>query len=302
MRVMLMQLIEHAAAALLERLRHRLPQVTTDDAQAKLFATLGFVEEALPEALKPLLVPLALHERFIDADDLEAMARIADASYSRAAIEQVLISLEIAGLLHAHSRGIYTLHPALTGFLRARPSASDATATAWERAFVDVMGRLADQVAPKSLHVQRPFFALHSANFHAALTAAEHVEMDLHGAALAQTLAAYAENQRDFAQAEQWYRKSLAISEKQGNEHGAASTYHQLGIIAQEQRDSAQAGQWYIRSIVIYLRYNDRYSLRIAAQSFLRCYAQAPPAIQATLKALWENAGLGPLPAENAQE
>jgi hypothetical protein len=34
----------------------------------------------------------------------------------------------------------------------------------------------------------------------------------------------------------------LAISEKQGNEHGAASTYHQLGRIAQEQRDFAQAG------------------------------------------------------------
>jgi hypothetical protein len=38
--------------------------VATDEAQAKLFATLSFVEEALPEALKPLLVPLALHERF----------------------------------------------------------------------------------------------------------------------------------------------------------------------------------------------------------------------------------------------
>ena len=80
-------------------------------------------------------------------------------------------------------------------------------------------------------------------------------------------------------------------------------TYHQLGQqLPEEQRDFAQAGQWYMRSIVIFLRYNDRYSLRIAAQSFLRCYAQAPPAVQATLKALWENAGLGPLPAENAQE
>ena len=105
---------------------------------------------------------------------------------------------------------------------------------------------------------------------------------------------------RDFAQAEQWYRKSLAISEKQGNEHGAASTYHQLGSIAEEQRDFAQAGQWLIRSIVICLRYNDHYHLQMATQNFLRCYAQAPPAVQATLKALWENAGLGPLPAENA--
>jgi hypothetical protein len=43
----------------------------------------------------------------------------------------------------------------------------------------------------------------------------------------------------------QWYKKSLAIKEKQGNEHGAASTYHQLGRIAQEQRDFGAAEQWY---------------------------------------------------------
>jgi hypothetical protein len=51
MRVMLTQLAEHSATELLGRLRHRLPQAAEDDAQAKLFATLGFVEEALPEAL-----------------------------------------------------------------------------------------------------------------------------------------------------------------------------------------------------------------------------------------------------------
>jgi len=224
MRVMLTQLAEHSAAELLERLRHRLPQAAEDDAQAKLFATLDFVEEALPEALKPLLVPLALHKRFVDADYLEAMAGIADTSYSRTTIDQVLTSLEIAGLLHAHGQGIYALHPALTGFLRARPSVSDATDTAWQRAFVEVMGQLADRIAPEPLHVQRPFFALHSANFHTALTAAEHVGMDRHGAFLTQALAVYALHQRDFVQAEQWYRKSLAISEKLGDEHGAAIT------------------------------------------------------------------------------
>ena len=115
-------------------------------------------------------------------------------------------------------------------------------------------------------------------------------------------LGSIAEEQRDFAQAEQWYHKSLAINEKLGNGPVAAMTYHHLGIIAEAQRDFVQAGQWYMRSIVIFLRYNDRYSLRITAQNFLRCYTQAPPAIQAPLKALWENAGLGPLPAENAQE
>ena len=60
-----------------------------------------------------------------------------------------------------------------------------------------------------------------------------------------------AQEQRDFAGAEQWYRKSLAIEEKQGNEHGAAITYHQLGRIAQEQRDFAGAEQWYRKALAI---------------------------------------------------
>jgi tetratricopeptide (TPR) repeat protein len=60
-----------------------------------------------------------------------------------------------------------------------------------------------------------------------------------------------AEEQRNFAAAEQWYRKSLAIKEKQGNEHGAASTYHQLGRITQEQHNFAAAEQWYKRSLTI---------------------------------------------------
>lgn len=342
MRVMLTQLAEHSAAELGERLRHRLPQTATDDAQAKLFATLSFVEDALPEALKPLLVPLALHERFVDADYLEAMASIADASQNRAAVDHLLNSLEIAGLLHAYGQGIYALHPALTGFLRARSSVSAATGTAWQGAFVEVMGRLADRVAPAPLHVQRPFFALHSSNLHTALAAAEFMDMERHGAALATALAFYAQNQRnltqaeqwyrkalvieeklgneqstaatyhqlgriaqeqhDFAQAEQWYRKALAINEKLGNEQNAALTYHQLGIMAAEQRDFAQAGQWLIRSIIIYCRYDDQHHMPRAAQNFLRCYAQAPPAVQSTLKALWEGAGLGPLPEANTQE
>ena len=60
-----------------------------------------------------------------------------------------------------------------------------------------------------------------------------------------------AQEQRDFAAAEQWYRKSLAIKEKQGNEHGAAISYHQLGMIAAEQRDFAAAEQWYRKSLAI---------------------------------------------------
>ena len=71
--------------------------------------------------------------------------------------------------------------------------------------------------------------------------------------------AGHAQEQRDFAQAEQWYRKSLAIKEKLGNEHGAAGTYHHLGRLAQEQRDFAQAEHWYRKALAIKEKLGDEH-------------------------------------------
>ena len=53
-----------------------------------------------------------------------------------------------------------------------------------------------------------------------------------------------AHEQRDFAGAEQWYRKSLEIKERRGDEHGAASTYGQLGILAGFQERWDEAARW----------------------------------------------------------
>ena len=83
---------------------------------------------------------------------------------------------------------------------------------------------------------------------------------DEHGAAIAYgQLGTIAQEQCDFASAEQWYRKSLAIFEKQGNEHSAAITYHRLGMIAQEQRDFASAEQWYRKSLAIEEKQGDEH-------------------------------------------
>ena len=114
-----------------------------------------------------------------------------------------------------------------------------------------------------------------------------------HGAATTyHQLGIIAADQRDFAQAEQWYRKSLAIAEKQGNEHGAATTYHQLGIIAAEQRDFAQAGQWYLTAIAGLTNADDTHSLKIAAGSYWRLYQVAPAAERDQLRAMWEDASI----------
>ncbi len=55
------------------------------------------------------------------------------------------------------------MHPALTGYLRSTslPEAAPETRDAWTRALVEVMGRLADALAPRELHEQRVAFTAH---------------------------------------------------------------------------------------------------------------------------------------------
>ena len=110
--------------------------------------------------LQPLLLPLGLHERFVGADFLEAMAQRVDPVSSRADIERLLAMLVVSGLLRPLGQDIHENAPGLDRFLRARPvvEQDNGQRDAWRRTFVDVMGSLADHLAQKELHEQRgPF-------------------------------------------------------------------------------------------------------------------------------------------------
>ena len=289
MRVILPHLQLNSPLQLTTALKANLLKFASQDAEsAKLFATLRFVEEGLPQPLLRLLIPLALHDRFVDADDVKQMGAQAAEPVDERDVDRLLHALNVAGLLQDRGNGIHEMHPALGRYLHLTvfAPASEIDRDQWCRLFVDRMARIADYWAPKQLHEQRPVFHLHGSNFRRALAEAERLAIDEMLAALIQSLAAFAQHtrnfreaaalflrlarasatyeagayhqlgiiaqeQRDYATAEQWYRKSLAIKEKQGNEHGAASTYHQLGIIAQEQRDYATAEQWYRKSLAI---------------------------------------------------
>ncbi len=295
MRVILPRLEKLSAAQVLAALQSNLDafDLGDDQQQTKLFATLRFVEQSLPEELQELLVPLAMHEGFLDVDYLEYMSKSVDAKWSRAEIDRLIGALVAAGLLWQVRQVIYRMHPLLTSFLRATrlEGSSPEGCESWARAFAEVMASVADAFTPKELHEQRTLFHVHGVNFRYALREAERLGMKKHVAALTQSLATYALNtrnfaeaaklyeglansekasgndegeavsyhqlgmiaaeQRDFAAAEQWYRKSLAIKEKQWDEHDAAGTYHQLGMNAQEQRDLAAAEQWYRKALAI---------------------------------------------------
>lgn len=50
---------------------------------------------------------------------------------------------------------------------------------------------------------------------------------------------------------------------QQGNEHSAASTYHQLGVVAQERRDFAAAWTWSLRAYSTFAKFKDEHNLGI---------------------------------------
>jgi hypothetical protein len=101
---------------------------------------------------------------------------------------------------------------------------------------------------------------------------------------------------RDFAAAERWYQRSLAIEEKHGNEHGAAITYGQLGIIAGLQSHFVESGRWLIRCIMAFANQHDSQGAERNVHNFLIFYRQASPDDQAKLRQIWEEAGLRPFP------
>jgi tetratricopeptide (TPR) repeat protein len=235
---------------------------------------------------------IALHESYLDSDYLEEMAKQVDPAWKRQRIDELVVALANVGLLRDVGENTYEIHPLLTSYLRSRGAAPEAC----QRAFVDVMGRLADQLAPREYYQQRVSFLLHGANFHFALQLSQRLAMDQHFVALTRSLAAYAHNSRNlveasrlyselavhwaargetqgeaaayhqlgtvaleqwnFATAREWYLKCLAIREKHGDLQGAAGSYHQLGRIAEEQGDFATAREWYVKSLGIKEKHN----------------------------------------------
>ena len=136
-------------------------------------------------------------------------------------------------------------------------------------------------------------FAAAEAWSHKALAINERLGNEDGTASTYQQLGIIAQEQRDFAAAEAWYRKSLVIKERQGNEHGAATTYHQLGIVAGLRGRFEEAGQWTLKALCIFTRTNDEHSAMKPADIFAQLFRATDAPTQAKLRAMWAEAGLG---------
>src|SRR5262249_15579169 len=139
MRVVLPRLENRTAAELVTALQSNFEALklnTADELEARLYATLRLATDALPAEWQPLLIPLALHEGFVDGVLLECMAKLVDDDLARPSIDGFLQALADGGLLRDCGQAVYEMHPALTSHLRSVGKANpNAAEEPWTRAF-----------------------------------------------------------------------------------------------------------------------------------------------------------------------
>ena len=272
MRAILPKLASQTAERVLVELDRYQPQSSSEDpVEQRLHTTLRYVENGLPEVLRPLLMPIGLHEGYVYADFLAAVAKESGQSYTLAQVSQALEMLEVAGLVRGVGNYVYEMHPALGRYLRT-PSSQTTNADmdavrqqAWEQGFCAVMAGLANHCAPKQLHEQRPIFELFGGSFERALALSlARGELNEVGA-LQQAQAVYAFNTRNLPLAAQRFEAYAATCERRQREDLEAAPYQQLGRVAQKRRDFDAAEAWYSKSLAIIERQGNEYD---AAQSY----------------------------------
>ncbi len=95
-----------------------------------------------------------------------------------------------------------------------------------------------------------------------------------------------AQEQRQWAQAEGYYRQALAINIEFNDRYEQASTYHQLGTMAQAQRQWAQAREYYLQALTTYQTFQDTHNGGIVSQSLGRLWHECDDAaLKASLPA-----------------
>jgi hypothetical protein len=331
MRAVLLRLDQTSARDLLQELEQGFVVDDADgqdDSTRRIYSALSLLETEFPPEYTAALQFIGLHQRYVQGDMLAAMIKSSEIASNQQIIADCLHVLERAGLVHVLQKDLYAMHPALSGYLQQQhPAETDA-----QIAFVGLMGRFADHLASKQLHEQRAPFYYHGANFHAALALAVALEVPDAIAVLTQSLAAFAQNnrdfqgakrlfemlsdhcnqqgnehgaaityhqlgriaeeQRDFKQAEQWYLKSLAITEKQGNEHGAASTYAQLGFLKQSQQYWIIAAQWFIKAVIAFVKTNDLHKASTVSKWYVDLLQQSDDHYHEEIRQRWQQAGL----------
>ena len=253
MRVVLPQLEDKSAATLLAAMVENLEALGLkgEETWERLQATMRFVIQGLPVELQPLLIPLALHKRFIIAGFLEYIATQVDSSWTGQKIDHFFEMLSLAGLVQEVYPSLYEIHPALTGFLQEYTHSANDNRDAWVRAFVNLMAYLADDFAQQPLHEKWGRFHVHGSSFYVALAEATAHGMDKETATLIQAIATYWKDSRNYEAAGELFLRLAGHCNKCGYKDMEASAYNQLGGIAEKQRKFPAAFNWFNKSLEI---------------------------------------------------
>ena len=97
-------------------------------------------------------------------------------------------------------------------------------------------------------------------------------------------------------------QKIAGDKEKQGDEHGAAITYHNLGFLALGQGEHETAGRWLIRAARGFWATRDQYAFAKTAHVYRDLLRQAPDGLRAELIALWDQNKLPEMPSREKFE
>jgi tetratricopeptide (TPR) repeat protein len=81
-----------------------------------------------------------------------------------------------------------------------------------------------------------------------------------------------AQEQRQWAQAERYYRQALEIYVEFNDRYEQVGTYHQLGRVAEEQRQWAQAREYFLKDLEISAELGDEHDLGITLRSLARLW------------------------------
>jgi CHAT domain-containing protein/NB-ARC domain-containing protein len=327
-RAVLLKLGKTSITTLLKVLKQNLNDTEQKNLTARTDVALGLLETSFPPEYTAILQFIGLHQRYMQLNTLTDMMRNSSLATSQITIKACITVLEQSGLIHLQQKNMYALHPALNGYLRRHHPAEVAV----QSAFVDLMGHFAEHLAPKEFHLQRAPFFIHGTNFHYALSLAITLNMTGHAVALAQSLAIFAQNNRDFQDAarlfeflanhydqhsddlglascyhqlgriaqeqrnflcsEQWYLKSMAIKEKLGDEYGTANTYAQLGALERAQQHWINAAQWFIKAAITFNNSNDTDSVARVVKIYISLLQQCDAQHQPEIRQLWQQSGL----------
>ncbi|WP_263819465.1 tetratricopeptide repeat protein [Salinibacter sp.] len=268
MRVVLPRLADRSPEQLEETVRNNLDTLdaTDDEVRERLYATLGLATDVLDSELHELLIPLRLHEHFVDANMLEEMAKKAKSELTREQIDRGLRTLSDIGLLQPIKDSLlYSIHPALTGYLRAQETgpAPVEQEKKWSKAFVSVMASCAAEFGHEPLDRKNLFVMCHETNIANAKILADQAGWMSAKPALTLFLALSANSRRLFGDAKRRYEELLEIWKQLEEVRAKASVCHELGVIAQKRRAFEEAEKWYRKAAEIKESLDDEHGTAI---------------------------------------